>query len=185
MEPIITDRVLPFDDLLTIPQEHLPLIVLSDNVTSFIAWAIKHHEKGMYNHAMMMHRPGRVATQNWFFADKSIDAYRDAHRLKLWTNINWTQEERQLMLDQIQHDLNRSFFFRRYDLLGSVVGQGLNLPWIQIPWMRYCSESCSYYIELVDWSVPERPSPPELNRWFQNEVQYKCGYRVYGRYFAD
>lgn len=177
--------LLSFDDLLKIPASHLPLIVLSDNIRSFLACAIKAYEKGNYNHSTTMHRPGQVASQDFVFKERPIQDYQYAHRLELWTNIYWSNKDRRSIKAAIKNDLARPLVCRGYDVVGVCLGQVLRLEWIQIPWLRFCSESSAHYIGLRDSKVPKQPSPPDLRRWLNSEEQYQRGYRIYGRYIGD
>lgn len=162
----------------------LPLFVLSDNLRSFFSWGIKAHEKGFYNHFMIMHRPGYFASQNIIFREVPVENYLDYHRLKFWTNIYWTPLEKKFLIRKIQKDLKKSWWKRLYDPI-AIIGQFFNQEWIQIPGLDICSDK-SKYIKYVDQEFNlKHPSPTDINKWFNDPKQYQRGYFVFGRYVPD
>lgn len=172
------------DELLNIPSQQLPLFVLSDNLRSFLAWGIRKHQHGYYNHFMIMHRKGFFASQDWIFREVPVENYLDRHRLKFWTNKEWTKVERRLLTRKIKRDLGKQWWRRLYDPL-AIVGQFLNQEWIQVPGIDICSDK-GRYLRYVDYAYNlEYPSPSDLNRWFQEKEQEKTGYRIFGRYSPD
>ena len=54
-------------DTHSILNKDLPLIVLADDLRSFLGWGIKAHTSGQYSHIMAMVEPGMFASQGWVF----------------------------------------------------------------------------------------------------------------------
>ena len=115
-----------------IPPYLLPLFVLSDNLRSFFAAGIKKHQKGNYNHFMIMHRTGFFASQDWIFREVSVEKFLDHHRLKFWINTEWTKTERRLLIRKIKRDLKRAWWRRLYDPL-AILGQARQVAMAAYP----------------------------------------------------
>ena len=60
------ERILTAEDVLKIRASDLPLIVFSDNMRSLLSWGIKAHQKGAYNHCMLM------ASPKWFLSQDKV-----------------------------------------------------------------------------------------------------------------
>ena len=176
------ERVLFRDDLYLIPDKVFPLMVLSDNIFSFISLRIKQHQHGFYNHFMWMHRPGYCATQDKWFREVPIGKYLEGrHRLKLWYCPSWTAHQRATIIAAIKSDLAKPWYRTRYDVL-QIVGIRVGLRWINMPGIDICSDDIAFIRpEEPEYDLKEHPSPPEINRWLQTKTKYK----VYGRYFPD
>jgi hypothetical protein len=170
--------------VLTIPEllniEYYPMIVLSDNIRSFVSWGIKAHQHGNYNHLMWLISPDTVATQDWLFRKQSLSKFFKTHRLKFWYNPIWTKEDKSKIIGAIEHELNKSAYMRHYDCL-AIVGQLLHMEWLQIPWIDICSDKANY-LKVADKRYNlKNPSPPDVNRWLEKNKEYS----VYGRYIPD
>jgi len=174
------ERWLSAQDVLNIPTKDLPLLVLSDNVRSFISWGIKAHESGMYNHLMLMIEPQLFATQNLMFCQEPVKNYLKKHRLKFWHNPYWTNKERQALIRKVKKDLAQPWYKRIYDVV-AIVGQAIHCESLQIPGIDICSDKAAY-LKVVDplYNL-KHPSPPDVNRWMQKQTRYQ----VYGRYAPD
>jgi len=164
-----------------IPQELLPILVLSDNLKGLFAWAIKAHKKGAYNHLMWLYKPGMLASQNFLYESQPVSDYAKDYRLKLWYCKEWTKEQCQGVIWAIEQKLNRPWYKRIYDV-PAILGQAVNLPWIQTPGIDICSDS-GEYLEIGDDNYKLfHPDPEKVNR-FMNKYPEK--YQVYGRYTPD
>ena len=142
----------------------MPIVVLSDNLSSWFSRRIKRHTKGDYNHAMIMHYPGRVATQEIVLRDSPIGGFlTGTHRLKLWRWPGTTQEQRAFMLARIEHDLAKPWYKRRYDPLG-LVGQLFRVKPINNPWAYYCSEWVASVVREAGIDMGRYPSPADIDR---------------------
>lgn len=174
------------EDVMNIPREKLPMIVLSDNLRSFFSFAIKAHEKGCYNHLMWLVHPQVIASQNKLFQAQSPREYLDAFRLKFWWNPHWTMKERKKIIDAIDADLVKPWYKRMYDPL-AIVGQATGIDSIQLPWLDICSDKGSY-LSLVDLYYDlVHPDPEQVNHWLMQQRTDDCKfkYEVYGRYMPD
>ncbi len=158
-----------------------PMAVLSDNLGSPVAGAIKGHTSGAYNHFMWLIGPGIIASQDWFFKQVSVGEYLEGeHRLKIWHNPAWTQEERVRILDAIWRDLQKPWYRKLYDW-PAIVGQALDLPWLQIPGIDICSDKGRHLAVVDPRYCLVHPDPQDINAW----LQATDGYEVYGRFIPD
>lgn len=179
------DTFLTADEILAIPNHLCPMIVFSDSLRGFFSWAIKVHEKGCYNHAMVLLPDNYVASQGMIYSKEKIKNYFDGYRLKLWYQPDWTQKERSLILSTIDKHLQKSWIRRVYDV-PAIVGQLLPewtgaASWCQIPGLEICSDSGAV-LKLVDADYDlKHPDPEEVNHWLEKHEKYK----VYGRYVPD
>lgn len=169
-----------FGKIRAIPQEMLPMLVLSDNLRSFFSAGIKFHEKGSYNHLMWMIRPGLFASQNTMFKEVPIDKFEKAHRIKLWHNPLWTPTQRAAIIKAIQFELDQPWYKRGYDYL-QIFGKLTGLDWLQVPWRDICSDKADH-LRRADRSYNlKHPSPTEVNAWLKS----RSAYQVYMRYTPD
>lgn len=182
-ERIEQDRYLTAAEIGKIPESHLPLMVLSDNMTSFFSWGIKSHEKGVYNHFMWMHRPGFFASQDWLYREVPVTEYTDGvHRLKLVTNIFWPDWKREILKARIRHDLQKPWYRRIYDPL-QVVGKLVGADGLQVPGLSICSDHGEILRKIDQEFDLCHPSPVEINQCLKDHRER--GYRVYGRFVPD
>ena len=94
-------------EVLNVPEEDLPLMVFSDNVRSWVAARIKSLTEGWYNHFMWMVEPGQFVTQNSMLCSVPVSEYLDTHRLKLWSNPDWNEDEKFLLRMKVKYDLRK------------------------------------------------------------------------------
>jgi len=173
--------LLTIAELKSIPQEMLPMPVLSDNLRSFFSWGIKVHEKGCYNHFMWMIHPGVLASQNIIYQKQSVDDYVETCRLKLWHCKAWTIKERQGITKEIKNTLNKPWYRRLYDV-PAIFGQLVYCPWLQTPGLDICSDK-GKYLKMADTKYNlSHPDPEQVNHWLG---MYPDQYEVYGRYVPD
>jgi len=161
---------------LFITDKDLPLVVLVDDRRSFIGWGIK-HKSGNYCHIMEMHKPGFVASQNFNgFREIPIKKYMKPQMfLKFW-KVEMTEEQRKDWISRINVDLTRKWFQKRYDFLG-ILGQALNIRWIQSPWAKYCSEQVGSRLRSV-FNIPIkdlnlRRTPSEIDFFMKSYEKVK------------
>jgi len=165
---------------MNIPNEDLPLAVLSYNYRSFISTAITIRESGSYNHFMWMHEPGKFATQDWWFREIKAEKYLKHHRLKFWYDPAWSNTQKILIKERIYAELSKPKWKTRYDLL-AIFGQLIGITGIQIPWTKICSDHAKY-ISIIDPRYNlEHPDPEDVNQWLKNHPNYF----VYGRFSND
>lgn len=175
-------RILSRRQVLAIPREDLPLVVLSDNLRGLLGWGIKRHTQGSYNHAMWFWWPGQVASQGLFYRNVPLEKYlRGQHRLKFWHNPSWDWFDVRAIRNAIRFRLSDPWYRRLYDFRG-IVGHCVGLRWIQSPWRYYCSEDVARVLSLIEPEFSQRwPSPAEVNRWCKSMSQM----RVYGVFDPD
>ena len=174
------ELLLDQQEVMDVPQNLLPMVVLSDNLRSFFSFAIKVHEQGAYNHMMWMIRPGVLASQNAVFQEQSASKYLSRYRLKLWCCPSWTDEERKLIVDAIATDISKPWYCRIYDPI-AIIGQALGIDDMQIPGADICSDKARY-LQLVDKEYDlDHPDPEDVNRWLMGRSKYQ----VFGRYVPD
>jgi len=160
----------------------LPLVVFSAHSTDLFSWLIRWRTKGSYNHAMLMFRPGYVATQGWTYKEVPIEAYMKKNsKLKFWSIKDVKPEELDILFTRVSKRLKLPWWKRRYDPLG-IVGQAVGLPYINAPWADFCSESVAGDLRAAFRIIlPKRPSPQFLNEEFKvvDRVEY------FGHWLSD
>lgn len=157
-------------------QEDLPLIILADDRRSWIAWLIKKHSRGSYNHIMEMHIPGLFATQNpGGYKEIPISKYLKPHiTLKAWKYEPLTEKQRLEWLNYIRYDLKQPWHLRGYDYLG-LLGQLIRIRWINNPWKKYCSERVGTRIrDVLNFKLSKHRSPAEINRFCKRTLGFIC-----------
>lgn len=171
------------NDVLKIPDEDCPLMVLSDNARSFFAWGIRLHEKGVYNHFMWLIRPGILASQDMTFREVPVANYlKGKHRLKFIRGKHWTKSIQIAIRLLLREQLNLPFIQRLYDPL-QIIGIAIGFKWLQIPGhSRICSDFGYILKKLNDGYNLKHPSPTEINK-YTKENQDK--YEVYLRFIPD
>jgi len=167
-----------------IPEEHLPLFVLSDACQSVVAARIKSLQDGTYNHAMWLVWDGEPVfiTQDATLRKVPLDKYvTKRHRLKFWWNPDWTEEEQVAIHKALFGLLNSPWHQRLYDPL-QIIGIRFGLPWLQIPGkFKICSDHGDLLLAVDPEYSLVHPSPPDLNRWLKGQERYQ----VYARYTPD
>ena len=163
-----------------IPENRLPLIVLSTHSSCFIQWIIKFRTKANYSHIMTMIWKGEFASQGNTFSSVPISRYmtRQSH-LKFWRIKELTEEEEELIRKRINKRLNLPRKKRRYDYLG-ILGQATGWKWIRSPSGRpYCSRQVKWDVldDIID-GIEKYPSPKDLNEFFKKHPRME----VYGRW---
>lgn len=172
-------RILSAPDVWAIAD--FPMAVLSDNLGSPIAGAIKGHTVGSYNHFMWLESPGYFASQDLTFKRIPVDDYlKGRHRLKFWWNPSWTQAQREAITAGLRKDLSKPWYRKVYDW-PAIIGQALGIKWLQTPGIDICSDKARL-LALVDFRYDlKNPDPQDVNAWLQNTY----GYEVYGRFIPD
>ena len=162
--------------------KELPLIVFVDNMQALISWGIKHHTKGNYNHVMIMHSERFVASQDFMFKEKPILSYvQSKFRLKFWRfNSKFPIANKMYILKEVEKQLKQPWHKKRYDFLG-ILGQELNIPFINNPKTKFCSERVADTLRKFIPELPKHPSPAELNNIFKTLPFMN----VYGYWFCD
>lgn len=168
-------------EVVTIPPDALPLLVMADNLFSLLGVGIRTHTQDYYSHAMWMHRCGMFASQDLFYHEVPVWKYLKSYRLKFWHNPVWTGAQRSLVKEEILAKLRLPWYRRLYDVKG-VVGQWLNKPSLNWDWWDYCSEDAGEKLALVESGFDlKHPSPADINRWCKGQAQME----VYGVYDPD
>lgn len=160
-----------------------PLIMLVDNRNAFISWLIKSHCSGNYNHICEVHRLGFLASQDPYgFQEVPIEKYMKKNLfLKFWKYKNLTAGQKTDWLHNIQAELAKPWIKRRYDFVG-LIGQLLNIRWLNNTWTKYCSEMVrSHIIEPLKLNIALHITPSEFDEYFKNDPNFE----VYGYWFMD
>ena len=170
------------ESLLNITQKDLPLLVVSDNLRSWVSARIKKHTHGGYNHLMWMVEPGKFITQEFpFLIERPVEYFFDGYRIKLWHNPNWTPLQKIKITTMLAKRLRAPWYKKIYDPL-QIVGIRLGVRWLQIPGIRICSDHSDILKDIEpDWNFKTGPSPEEINRYLETRPEYK----VFGRYMED
>ena len=158
-------------------ESNLPIIIFEEDRQGLFGWAIRWHEKDNYNHVEIMVSLGRVASQD----PKGYKEYPIENSMqkrvfmKFWQFSPIDLTEIDIIRQQVNKDLNKPWWARRYDFLG-IVGQAVGLRWIQSPWGKFCSESVATNLRLIprlQVIIPKRPNPAELNKIFKTMSEMK------------
>ena len=160
----------------------LPVIVLADNMRSFVPWIIRAHTEGNYSHIMELFEPGVVATQQHMFKKAAIDYYmKPYYRLKFWKVTNLPDADRARWKAMIAGDLADPWYKKIYDYLG-VLTQYINIPSINSEMNKYCSERVGCHLKALGFNVKDHPSPAELNVYFKEHPER---FELLGYWLAD
>lgn len=158
--------------------KEFPVVILVDNRRSFLGWAIKHHSKGCYNHAMILYMSDFCASQDATYKTVNIIKYLQPYiTLKFWA---YTGKKKDELIESIKKDLTSPKAKRRYDYLG-ILGHLLKLKWLNNPKTYYCSERVAKHLRDIGMKFPLHPSPSKLNQLFKKKKNMK----VIGRWYAD
>jgi hypothetical protein len=112
-----TDRLITIDDIKGLPTSEFPKMVLTNGYTSVFGFLISLTTTDFWNHFMWLINPGEVATQWWYFCRKPIDDFRH-HSVKVFDNPNWSDIEKQAMLQFIEAELKKGKWATHYDVWG-------------------------------------------------------------------
>lgn len=161
----------------------LPMVVFVDDRNSWLSWKIKNHTKSTYNHVMLFHKPGIVASMNpGGYREESIEKWlKENITLKFWS-ICLTPDKREKILSVIDKKIKEfnKKPFGQYDYLG-IVGQFIKIPWIQNPWKEFCSENVAAILRELGFNIPAHDSPGDLNKILHSIPEFK----EYGYYLLD
>lgn len=156
------------------------IIVLADDRRGVFGWAIRNHTAGNYNHAMILHKPGMLATQGFdSFKEVKVTSYmNDKQMLKFWRIKDLSQGEMNTISRNVTKRLALPWYKKQYDWLG-IFGQFIRLKFIQNPMQTFCSEQVrADYIAPVERAaklVINQPSPSDLDRIFRtNPKVFEC-----------
>jgi len=172
-------------DPLSLKRQHLPVIVLTDDIRGFMGWIIKAHQHGNYNHIMMMVYPGSVVTQGWTYKEVDIEEtyMTGKHRLKFWRIKDLTPQERINIEEAVDKDLKAPWYRKMYDVVG-IIGKLIRIRKIQSPWQYYCNERVERYLRLIPslrLKIPLHSSPSHLNKLFKGLTEME----FVGYWFKD
>ena len=158
----------------------LPMVVLSDNLQSFISWRIKVHDKGAYSHGMWLVEPGVLISQGSMLKKVEAKEYMYPYnRLKFW-KPELTSGQRIILRDAIYEQLEKHWVFRIYDSIG-ILGQLIGLPRLNVPFLHYCTENVVAPLKSVGMDYGRHPSPFSINKLFNADPRWK----VAGYYLKD
>ena len=150
-------------DLSEIKQEHCPLFVQSGDMRGFLGWGIKFRTKSDWSHSMIMRRPGFVCSQGWTYKEIPISKYdKRGVILKFWICKGMTLSEFQNIMIKIEEELRLPFWKRMYDFPG-IIGQAIGLRWINVPFLRYCSERVASKLRILIPSLRKKPNPEDID----------------------
>jgi len=154
----------------------LPQVVLSDHLKSFISWRIKVHDEGQYSHGMWHVEPGIFVSQGWILKIVPAEAYMlEDYRLKFWRPA-LNPGQRIILRKAIYAELNKPLLFKLYDPVG-VIGQRLNIPALNIPFLDYCTEFVVSPLRYVGMNYDKHSTPGSLNRDFNADPRWSvAGY---------
>lgn len=182
------DHYLCIEEIKRIPEKDLPIFVYCDGGSLF-GWLIRHVDKSMASHlqALAWLDGGiKIATQGLTFTTAPVDNMA-GYNCKLIWNPHWTDAERRILTKAIKKRLALPLYRRLYDVPG-VIGEALNIEWLQVGWLDFCSEAVARMLRLVDPAFAEwlkicpSPTPREFNLYTK---RHNPPYEVYARYSPD
>ena len=149
---------------------NFPKVVFCDNLRGFLNFEIRKHTKGNYSHTMfVLDKDGKSVSQD-FVGLREIDIeeryMKDGFRLKFYSvNV----EEANRIIPQLLKETKLPWWKRRYDILG-IVGQWFNIPAINNPKVKYCSEHVIKWLNVLlpELKIPEHLNPSQLNRLMES-----------------
>jgi len=123
--------------------------------------------------------PGVFLSQDLVLHEVLANGYlQGKHRLKIVVNTKWNQAQRSQMIYNGKLLISIPLWRRLYDW-PQLIGFLLGARWLNIPGRYICSDIYRRVIaEKETGTLPECPSPPELDRYFMETE----GFSVYGRF---
>jgi hypothetical protein len=167
-----------------IPDQDLPLIVLSDFSSGIIQSLIKIRTNSEFSHIMVMNREGFFASQGNMFSEAPLTRYmKTGNRLKFFKIKNLTEEERFILSKKMEDDLTAPWWKRLYDYPG-ILGQAFNIRWFNSPFRAYCSERVAAWLRVLPRfnKIPVHPSPQDLNELMKAD---EINFELYGVWDYD
>lgn len=149
-------------------ESSLPIIIVAEDRQGLFGWAIRWHSKDNYNHAEIMVHLAKVASQDpCGYREVSLEKLMTKQAfLKFWQFDPVDRKEIEIIRQQVEKDLAKPWWARRYDFLG-LIGQLTGIRWIQSPFGKFCSESVAANLRLIprlQSIIPKEPNPSELNQ---------------------
>jgi hypothetical protein len=182
----IADTSMSLEEIRQIPEEHYPIIMYCDGGSLF-GWLIRAIDKSAASHIQVLYEPDKIATQGLWYQTIPVENLRTYNAKLIW-NPWWTPEQRKILLDAIKGRLAQGKWKTRYDVWG-VIGEALNIEWLQSKTYDFCSEAVGRFLRLVDpvfdvWmkKTCKSPTPRELNLYTKS---HNPPYEVYGRHMVD
>ena len=162
---------------LELEESNLPIIIFEEDKQGMFSWAIRWHSKDNYNHTEIMVKLGKVVSQDpKGYRELPIEKILDKRTfMKFWQFDPVDRTEIDIITKQVEKDLLKPWYARRYDFLG-LIGQLTGIRWIQSPFGKFCSESVAANLRLIprlQKLIPARPNPSELNKILKGMVDMK------------
>lgn len=183
-------RNLTSHDVRYIPAAHTPMVILSDNMQSWVSrrivfWSTlrKGHRENQFSHAMFLLDPSTVASQGTLYRTQPLDDWIADHLLlKFWCCVDWTPYDRELLRRHIQRELSMKWYRRVYDVVGlggqwlqAVFGWG---AWLNAPGIHFCSARTAGPIKRWAPGLSTQPSPADMDKYFADSPNWRC-YGIY------
>lgn len=167
-------------DPTTFTADDLPIIVLKDDLQTFLGWGIKDRTGGNYCHAEILWKPNELVSQGWLFGTIPLaNEMKPSNILKFWRIKNMTPGDKLAIMSAISDRIQRPWYKRGYDFIGTFIGQLTGVRWLRTPGLDYCSEEVDDdYISQVPrtkGTVPNLPNPVDLDTAFNAHPDlYEC-----------
>lgn len=181
----VADTLMTLDEIRAIPVAHYPIPIYCDGGSPF-AWLIRRFDKAASSHFQILYGPDQIASQWFWFKTFPVEHLRNYNAKLIW-NPTWTPEERKTMIKAIEDRLLLSKWATRYDVWG-VIGEAINMEWMQRKAIDFCSEAVGRFLQLIDPAFAKfletcpSPTPRELNLYTK---YHNPPYQVYGRHMVD
>jgi len=151
----------------------LPKIVFESDSAGLFGFAVQEITDGDWNHAMLMHKSGLVASMDFSgFHEDKISAYmKDNIALKFYSFVNMTSDQKNNMMAIINEKLKTQRSWWAYDWTG-IVGQALHIPALRNPYQKFCSEQAADIVrQSMNWPIPGGLNPNGLEQWCADNIR--------------
>ena len=182
MDPV-QERVLSYNDLLTIPKEYYPLATLCFNPGAFFSFAVAGKTHGNYGHFMWLIGPNEFATQSWWFKSVPIEKYKN-YEMKFVYNPGWSEAQKIILIKSLREDLAKSKWETRYDVW-ALFWYLVELKPLNNKKLEVCSDSADHFKHVDPRYDLKNPDPEDVNKWMKLTKwtpENRFGHLVYGRY---
>jgi hypothetical protein len=182
---VVADTLMTLEEIKRIPPEHYPIIMYCDGGSLF-GWLIRAIDRSAASHIQLLYDTDKIASQWFYYTTFNVD-HLATYNCKLIWNPTWTPEQRKILIDAIKERLACGKWKTRYDVWG-VLGEALNIGWMQSRTYDFCSEAVGRFLRMVDpefdkWMQSSKtPTPKEINLYTKS---HNPPYQIYGRYLVD
>jgi len=176
-----------------IPQSDLPLLVLANTTSDFIADAIDIRTGGSWDHAMVCINAGKFCSQGMTYSEVSMENYmKKGSQLKFIKIVDGGPAFNIAFRNAVQDRLKLPWYRKMYDFIG-IFGQAIGCPWIHTPGLDYCSVAdITLLKQAANWlpmvndrvikAIPDESNPQNIDNIAKANPTI---FSTYGVYLSD